>query len=271
MYPETILPMAVHIPHAGTEIPLAVREQFTVDEQRLWQEAATLTDWYTDELFHLPGIAITKTPISRLVLDSERYTDDKREPKAAVGQGVIYSHDSHGQRIRRALSPRERDWMLDNYYRPWHLHLESSIEQQLQRWGYCLLFDCHSFPNAPLGHEDDGGRPRPDICLGTGNNTPAWLLERCECLFRERGYSVAVDFPYAGCLVPERYAVDTRVPAIMIEVNRRLYLESFDPGQVAPGCRPVRNDSFIRVKSDIGSILLHIASEAHCRIAPATG
>ena len=109
--------------------------------------------------------------------------------------------------------------LLDNYYRPWHLQLELNVEQQLARWGLCLLLDCHSFPDEPFAHEDDHGRPRPDICLGSCDNTPNWLLDSCSDLFQQRGYSVALDFPYSGCLLPARYHRDARVPALMIEIN----------------------------------------------------
>ena len=69
MYPETILPIAAHIPHAGTEVPAAVGGQFLPREGELWREIAMVTDWYTDQLFGMPGIAVTRTPISRVVVD----------------------------------------------------------------------------------------------------------------------------------------------------------------------------------------------------------
>ena len=124
MYPETILPITAHIPHAGTGIPDAVRSQFIPSPEELWREIALVTDWYTAELFGLPGIATTQTPISRVVVDLERYSDDSLEEKSSLGQGVIYTHNTLGERIRRELSPEERRLLLDNYYRPWHLQLE---------------------------------------------------------------------------------------------------------------------------------------------------
>jgi hypothetical protein len=57
MYPETILPIVAHIPHAGTGVPDAVRDQFLHYPGELWREIAMVTDWYTDELFGLPGPA----------------------------------------------------------------------------------------------------------------------------------------------------------------------------------------------------------------------
>jgi hypothetical protein len=86
MYPETTLPITAYIPHAGHAIPTRVRDQFLPGAAELWQELVALTDWYTDELFGLPGIAASQTPINRLVVDLERFTDDTLEEKAVVGK-----------------------------------------------------------------------------------------------------------------------------------------------------------------------------------------
>ena len=267
MYPETILPIAAHIPHSGTDVPDALRYQFLPWEGELWREIAMVTDWYTDELFGMPGIAATRTPFSRVVVDLERYTDDELEQNAAYGMGVIYTHNTLGERIRRELSPQERWLLLEHYYRPWHLQLELNIEQQLARWGHCLLLDCHSFPDEPFGHEDDAGRPRPDICLGLCGNTPQWLFDSCLELFLQRGYSIGVNFPYAGCLVPERFQGDVRVPAIMIEINRRLYLKPTSRDAYQLGNVPIKLGSFEKLRNDIWSIMLALAQEAECRSA----
>jgi N-formylglutamate amidohydrolase len=225
-----------------------------------------VTDWYTDELFGIPGIAVSQTPINRVVVDLERYSDDDLEEKAPVGQGVIYTHNARGEQIRRELSKRERHLLLENYYRPWHLNLELNIEQQLARWGYCLLLDCHSFPNEPFAHEDDRGFSRPDICLGmSGSNTPGWLVDSCLDHFLKRGYTVRVDFPYAGCLVPERFLDDGRVPATMLEINRRLYLKPAVREMYRDGDLPIRLGGFDALRNDIWSVVLLLAQEMVCK------
>jgi N-formylglutamate amidohydrolase len=49
-----------------------------------------------------------------------------------------------------------------------------------------------------------------------------------------RGYTVLVDRPYAGTLVPrDFYRSDPRVHSIMIEVNRALYMDE-PSGQKSP-------------------------------------
>ena len=200
-----------------------------------------------------------------MVVDLERYTNDSEEPNAAFGQGVIYTHNTQGEKIRKELSPRERWLLLENYYRPWHHQLSLSIEQQIARWGHCLLLDCHSFPDTPFAHEDDQGSLRPDICLGVCGNTPQWLLDNCISLFKQRGYSVEVNFPYSGCLVPGRFHRDKRVPAIMIEINRRLYLQPFSRDVYRLGNVPLKLAKFELVRNDIWSIVLSLAQMLTCR------
>ena len=266
MYPETLLPIVAHIPHAGTEIPDALRDQFLPHPGDLWRELAMVTDWYTDEIFGLPGIAKNQTPISRVVLDLERFIDDRLEPCAAVGQGVIYSHDTLGRQLRRALLDEERQALLDNYYYPWRLKLEMDIDQQLARWGHCLLLDCHSFPAEPPENHEPYPTSPPDICLGIHDiNTPQWLVDSSRRLFLNKGYSVAINFPYAGCLLPERFEGDGRVPAIMLEVNRRLYLKPSRRDVYQLGDVPIKTSNFETLRNDIWTVMLLLAEEAQCR------
>ena len=127
------------------------------------------------------------------------------------------------------------------------------------------LLDCHSFPDEPFAHEDDHGKSCPDICLGSCENTPRWLLDSCLELFLQRGYSVGVDFPYSGCLVPERFHGDLRVPAIMIEVNRRLYLKPTSRDVYRLGNVPIKLGSFEGLRNEIWSAMLSLSQHAQVR------
>ena len=79
---------------------------------------------------------------------------------------------------------------------------------------------------AKLLHENDKALDRPDFCIGTDDfHTPARIRERLSDYFVRRGYSVKVDSPFSGTMVPEAYyRKDERVMSVMIEVNRRLYI-----------------------------------------------
>jgi N-formylglutamate amidohydrolase len=67
---------------------------------------------------------------------------------------------------------------------------------------------------------------RPDICVGQDSfHTPAGLTSLAASTFQNAGLSVDIDTPFAGTIVPEPYYQrDASVCSLMIEVNRRLYM-----------------------------------------------
>ena len=189
-----------------------------------------MTDWFTDELFELPGAIRIVFPISRLVLDPERFLDDEKEPMARRGMGVIYSRTSSGRPIRREPTLTQRKNLIERFYTPHHRTLTEAVDRALTSHGHALLLDCHSFPSAPLPYEVDQSSERPQVCLGTDPfHTPGWLLDTAREAFESRHLSVAVNRPFSGALVPTRHhGQDNRVIALMIEVNRSTYMEELE-------------------------------------------
>ena len=218
----------LHIPHASRTIPPALRNQFLVDDQALKRELDRMTDSFTDLLFpDSPWIAKRIiSGVSRLVCDVERFPDDADEPMAQRGMGALYERGSDGARIR-LLTAEQRSDLLAAYYHPHHAALTEAVDEVLTQSGHVVPIDCHSFSSVPLPYEPDQKPDRPDICIGTDSvHTPHALRDRLVSLARSEGYSVDVDTPYAGALVPlKHYRADTRVQAVMIEVNRRLYMD----------------------------------------------
>ncbi len=219
--------MIVHIPHADPSIPREFRSQFILSERELNAELARSTDWFTDELFSFDGAMTVRFPVSRLVVDPERFEDDNSEPMSAVGRGVIYSCTTQGATLRRSLAPPERASLLERYYHPHHCRLANDVRAELAEGGSALLVDAHSFPRLPWAVERSTDTRRADFCIGTDPyHTPAALaILACDYL-SNAGYSVATNDPYGGSLVPiEFHRKDPRVSSIMVEVNRGLYLD----------------------------------------------
>jgi N-formylglutamate deformylase len=188
-----------------------------------------MTDHLTDELVRsaLHTAPRIRFPISRLVVDPERFQEDVDEPMSRVGMGVIYERTSHGHLLRQPPTPSERQELLTAYYIPHHGALECAVTGALGRHGRCLILDMHSFPSQPLPYELDQATDRPDICIGTAQfHTPQLLTDELAHRFRDVGLSVAINRPFNGALVPLRYfRKDRCVISIMIEVNRGLYLD----------------------------------------------
>jgi N-formylglutamate deformylase len=233
-YPPWVV---LHIAHDSTVIPDAVRPSFRLSDADLTLELERMTDHFTHALFAEPPseATVVRAPVSRLVVDVERFADDAQEPMAARGMGAVYQVTSHLAPLRRRLSSPEREALLRAWYHPHHERLEAAVADALERHGRCLVIDGHSFPGTALPYENaDPAVRRPDICIGSDPfHTPKALEQAFVAAFGRGGWRVAVNDPFAGALVPaSRYRRDRRVTAVMVEVNRDLYLE---PGRPAPG------------------------------------
>lgn len=225
-----MIPVITHIPHCSLYIPEDLRASLKINNAELQREILLLTDWYVDELFscikRMGGAALV-FPVSRLIVDAERFEDDEQEVLASRGMGVIHTCTSSGGKLRAAPSDRERQELLDRYYRPHHAALEHAAEACLKTFGRCLILDCHSFASSPLPFEFDQDPVRPDICIGADPfHTPGSLMECIEQQSRTFGWSVFRDKPYKGTLVPMAFhRSDKRLSSVMIELNRKLYLD----------------------------------------------
>lgn len=190
-------------------------------------ELTRMTDAFTDELFYLPNATTVRFPISRLVVDVERFANDADEPMSRVGMGMIYTRTAHGNKLRRSLQPEETRHLITRYYEPHHQRLLAAVQTELTRHGRALIVDCHSFPSHPLPCDPDQSLPRPHVCIGTDPfHTPEALIHEVVQGFQKMGYSVEINRPYAGSMVPMAFhRQDRRVMSIMIELNRALYMD----------------------------------------------
>ncbi len=252
-------PVAVlHIPHSSTEIPPDIRRSFVLSDRELESELIRMTDSYTDELFDCGEAAKVVFPVSRLVVDPERFVDDAEEPMSKVGMGVVYTKTSTGGPLRKSLTGQGRLFdfvqsrlaLIQKYYYPHHQQLTDTVSEALSNHKRCLIIDCHSFPSKPFRYETDLS-PRPDICLGTDSfHTPVWLRDLAAELFGNAGFSVKIDIPFSGTMVPlTYYHTHGAVYSIMIEINRALYMEE-KSGR--------RNAKFEQTKNRVRAVLLEM-------------
>ena len=219
----------LHIPHASMAIPAHVRPTLVLTDEELSHELLRLTDRYTDDLFDCISDSVSRIlfPVSRLVVDPERFSDDDREPMVAHGMGLLYTKTTEGAILRHPITPGVRQTLIDEFYAPHHTALSLAVETALKEYGSCLIIDCHSFPSKPFPYETPSRLARPDICLGTDPyHTPDWLYNDAFALFASSGLTVTRNDPFQGALVPSSfYQQDRRVMSIMIEINRQLYLD----------------------------------------------
>jgi N-formylglutamate amidohydrolase len=246
------VPLILHIPHSKVAIPASLKREFVVRHKKLSAHLVASTDHFTDELFdsNLPNTQALIFPISRLAVDPERFERDALEPMAKRGLGVLYERGHDGNVIRQPITGARREEILAAWYRPHHDWLTQSVDDALARAPRALVVDCHTFPDVPFAMDPDQKVPRPDVCIGTaGIHTPAWLVRAATKWCKSQGWSVRVDAPYSGSMVPlNHYGKDRRVLSLMIEINRARYME-------LPGTQAVRRSSFKKCKRFVAGLV----------------
>jgi N-formylglutamate amidohydrolase len=221
-------PLIFHIPHASIAIPPEARQGLVVTDAELAIELLHMTDRYTDEIFKhavRQGDAVVEFPVSRLVVDPERFADDDKEAMAARGMGVVYLRRHDGSALRADLTQKAA--LVRDYYEPHHRRLDECVSQHLRTFGRAIIIDCHSFPSVPLPYELVQDQQRPEICIGTDPvHTPDWLSAALVSAFERQRYCVSVDTPFAGTIVPARFfRRSDRVLSVMIEIRRDIYMD----------------------------------------------
>lgn len=172
---------------------------------RAWRDR--WTDWFTDELFGLdrPGVTVVKSRLARLDCDVERLEDESDR----LTNFVRIAAD---EELRKSVegNAARRNGFLAEWYRYRAEVLAAAAD------GATLVVDCHSFPSDLA--------PDVDICIGFNEDASKpdeVTLERVARVFRDVGYSVAFNRPYANALAPSGYVGHS----LMIEVNKRTYMD----------------------------------------------
>lgn len=198
-----------HNPHSSSRLPS--RQEYLVDPE---PEIDLTTDWYVETLFAAADEMIS-FPYARIWCDVERFPDD---PLQARGLGIAYTRTLEGRPLRENpdMAP------ILNAYAQHHARLEAAVSRGLASQPVVLL-DAHSFSDYQASFFYKGA-VMPDFCIGF--DTPGAHVHRVAEILAEGGCSVGFNAPFAGALVPMAYASHPNVCAIMIEVNKRLYLES---------------------------------------------
>ncbi|MGC5022250.1 N-formylglutamate amidohydrolase [Micromonospora sp. DT47] len=225
--------VVLHVPHGSRALTAAARRSILLDDDALAAELDQMTDAHTGFLAARAAAAAGRTPwvlensYSRLVVDPERFPDEREEMRA-VGMAAVYTRTAHGQRLRNE-DPARDETLLAQHYRPYAAAMTDLVDARLAATGHAVIIDVHSYPSQPLPYELHGDGPRPAICLGTDSfHTPPELVSAARDAFAGFG-DIELDTPFAGCYVPlKHYRQQPAVTALMVEIRRDTYL--IEPG-----------------------------------------
>lgn len=253
-------------PHSGAIYPpeLLARSKLSAHQLRRNE------DIYIDHLFHsavAAGSPFLRAAFPRVIVDVNRAANelppewqvlngdsdaDQTTPRAAAGLGVVPTYLSETQSIySRMPDIDDVSNRLKRLYHPYHTTLQELLGTSLSRFGRALLVDCHSMPGfAPMGSR------RPDIILGDrfGTSCHSDTLALFRDLFTQAGYSVGINYPYAGGYTTTHYGKPHEgVEAIQIEVNRDLYV---NPVTLSP------KSGYVQLIEDLRVITQEIVASA---------
>lgn len=209
-----------HIPHSRTSIP----DYTGFIVSKINNEIQLLTDFATEDIFQVPSVESIVFPYSRIFCDVERLPDDQ-EIMFKSGRGFFYTHTDSGE-LLRVDSDNIKQHIWKAYYMPHHKRLTAMTQDKLNKHGVVTIIDCHSFADVPFQSDLVQTKERPDICIGTDEfHTPQYLVELISEKALNLGFSCEVNSPYSGTIVPsEFYKRNNKVQSIMIEINRKLYM-----------------------------------------------
>ncbi len=224
-FTEKLPHVLFHIPHDGHLFPQELMKSVCVPEDIFLKYHEIMKDravggFVPGGYRHLPYFL--QFPVSRLLCDVERFTGPE-ELMEKYGMGFCYRNAYDGTVIKKNFDGLRELTM--KYYREHHQELDNIAREYDQM----LLLDLHSYSDVIVPKDFITSEPLPDICIGTDLlYTPKQLTEKAKQLFLNAGFTVAENYPYKGCMVPNAVlsgAAECCFAGIMVEVNKQVYLD----------------------------------------------
>jgi len=248
-------PVVFASPHSGRDYPA----QFIAASRLSKTKLRRSEDAFVDEVFaNAPehGAPLLSARFPRAYVDANReafeldpamfeaplpYYVNTSSPRIAAGLGTIAKIVTDGEDIyRRLLSFEDAEQRIEGFYKPYHAALRGLMEETKERFGGCLLVDCHSMPSTAGMNGLKTGRKPPDIVLGDCFATACTpdITAIAQQALEETGLTVARNKPYAGGFTTRHYGRPRNAfHVLQVEVSRALYMDEqrIERGAGLPG------------------------------------
>jgi N-formylglutamate amidohydrolase len=242
---EQTAPAVFASPHSGRDYP----PEFIAASRLNVVSLRRSEDAFMDEIFAAApdfGAPLLCARFPRAYVDANReafeldpamFTDplpdyvNTRSPRIAAGLGTIARVVTDGEDIyHEPLRFEDALGRIEALYLPYHKALQGLLQATQERFGGCLLVDCHSMPSGQLAPElgaGDGNKPADMVlgdCFGT-SSAPA-VTDIAKAALEASGFTVALNKPYAGGFTTRHYGRPREgVHVLQVEINRALYMD----------------------------------------------
>ena len=170
--------------------------------------------------------------------------------RVTAGLGTIARVVSTGEPIyREKLRFTDAERRVRSLWQPFHLALAGLIGEARDRFGQCLVVDCHSMPASSITP-----RGAADIVLGDAHGTACApeIMRAAEHCLATIGYRTRRNEPYAGGYITRHYGRPReRTHALQIEIARSLYMDE---------ATMARGPAFAKLCADMGRLTAALAT-----------
>lgn len=226
-YHQGSLPLLISIPHAGTFVPEAIAQRFTLAGSHLAD-----TDWHVEKLYDFArelGLSILQANYSRYVIDLNRSPDSASlyvgAPTSPVCPTLTFD-DEPIYAPGREVTATEIQARIEQYWQPYHQRLAAELNAMRERHGYALLWDAHSIasevpslfagvlPEFNFGTRDDASCPR------------AVADQLLDLVTSDGKYGAVLNGRFKGGYITQNYGRPSDGSyAVQLELSRRVYMD----------------------------------------------
>jgi N-formylglutamate deformylase len=228
-------PLLISIPHLGTQIPDALRDQYTDVAQTVAD-----TDWHLDRLYAFAkelGATILGARISRYVIDLNRPPNDESLYPGQTTTSLCPTETFRGEPIYRdghAPDAAERQRRVTAYWQPYHDTLRAELQRLRAQHANVLLWEAHSIASVLPRLFDN---KLPDLNLGTqdGRTAAIEVEARAERAAAASAYTWVANGRFKGGYITRHFgAPNDGVHAIQLEMCQSIYMNEAAPFDYVP-------------------------------------
>ena len=213
-----------HVPHSSLKIPKQYWNICIKDKNYVNRTNIFLCDYLTNKL--VPNKCHKLVfKYSRLFCDVEKFKDNSKEIMSKKGMGIVYTNDCDN--MIAIPNKKYKRIVLKSYYDKHHNKLDKIVANLLKKHNKCIIIDLHSYSDEMVEKLFNKNN-NPDICIGIDNTyTSKELTNFTITHFKNYGYSVSINKPYSGTIIPNKYfnKKKEKLSSIMLEINKRIYLK----------------------------------------------
>lgn len=222
---ESDSPLLLSVPHAGTQLPQGFAERLLPEARKLPD-----TDWQVGALYdfaHELGVGVIEANYSRYVIDLNRPPKDESLYPGQATTGLCPLTQFDGTPIyssgQEPLAEEIRARLVE-YWQPYHEQIAAELVRIKQRYGYAVLWDCHSIAShVPRLFEGT----LPVFNLGTvhGASCDGRLQQLVADVMARSGFSQIVNGRFVGGHITRSFGKPAEgFHAIQMEIGSDAYM-----------------------------------------------